>query len=1019
MARKTLKLAIMGASGVGKSVFLASYFNCATNKDEGNLAIRFADSESIDHVSEMIQTLFIEHKPISGTDKRYNMSFHVTNPDCLISLHDIPGGWTTSAKSWEDAAVNIYNDLKNADGVIFFVSVGDLDPLHPETYDIQNYKDMSTFSMALDLLRKPKDDSASRQDVPVCVVFTKGDLNPGTTLEELEGEYRNFLKSAQDEGGKFKWFKVGHNVKCWKSVAMGRWEKQDQPPVEGEHQNVIEPMEWLVERMNSAKSAHIKRWVLLFASIFVVFSGVIIGWDHYSWHSTKKDILQLTAANRYDEAEATLTEFENRLFFASILPDFLEAGADVPDIKASLQAKSAIYEKNRLKDTANKHFEELGSYIKGADWSQYPQAKLSYYAEGVKSLQKYIDRTEYYQVTPDKYDKVKEVLPYWIVCRELRSVDVGTDNSELTGDDAFIRLENILKSDTGIPLEWKERQNPKIHGLMLFWLNSMPVPETPEMATQLIGKGNILIHYSRLPQESSQVLNGKITEWKQAEFQLWEPTCNQWLREAADKDPGDAIVFLSEKRTQPNLPDQFRQTIDAAVQSHWQRRFNLWAEEVSSYNPQEAYTFLENQLTMAQLPQDIREKLDVKLHQLWEPICNQWLREAADNEPSDAIAFLSEKRTQPNLPDQFWQTIDVAIQSHWQRRFNLWAEEASSYNPQEAYTFLENQLTMTQLPQDIREGLDEKLRYYEDKIIEVKMDEIRVKASNARNLMELTDLLPILNTLGNDYPSAVSAGNNVLAERLNELVQNEFSILGSKFGNYLVAEDFDRARETMKEDANEIKAGLERFRGKNIDIAGNDRQLAQIRADMMRRLEEGEFAASKKAFSRLKNESMPSTYEIDTVLKILEHFLSTYPGSDKNSQVMQVKEYLSAVSNGIRGYIIIKNSNCRDRLYGDNEFVVTLRTSNGKNWESRELEGDDINWNERVSIRWTPSTTVYFQLIEKDIKYDDEFLNETVFADGIFGYKKLMNCWLQGDKKGCSLSITAEFDPPHLSSGWE
>lgn len=925
MAKKTLKLAIMGASGVGKSVFLASYFNCATNRNEGNLTIRFADSESIDHVSEMIQTLFIEHKPISGTDKRYNMSFHVTNPNCLISLHDIPGGWTTSAKSWEDAAVNVYNDLKNADGVIFFVSVGDLDPLHSETYDIQNYHDMQTFNMALRHLRNPKDGSTPRQDVPICVVFTKGDLSPETTVEKLEDQYRNFLKSAQEGGGKFKWlFKKGRYVKCYKSIAMGRWENQDQPPVDGDPQNVIDPMEWLVKSMNSAKSAHTKSWFWFFVMIFIIFSIGIISYDRCSWKSTKEDIRQLTAANRYNEAEATLTEFENRLFFARILPSFLEAGSDVPDIKYSLQAKSVIYEKNCLKDTANKHFDELGSYIKGADWSQYPQAEFSYYAEGVNNLQQYIDRTEYYQVTPDKYDKVKEVLPYWIVCRELRSMEVDTDNSELTAEDAFIKLKNLLKFDTGIPLEWKERQNPKIHGLMLFWLNSMPVPETPEMATQLIGKGNILIHYTRLPQESSQVLNEKITEWEQAEYQLWEPLCNQWLRESADNDPSDAIVFLSEKRTQPNLPDQFR------------------------------------------------------------------------------------------------HTIDIAVQSHWQRRFNLWTEEASSYNPQEAYTFLENQLTMTQLPQDIREKLDEKLRYYEEKIIEVKMDEIRDKASNARNLMELTDgLSPILNTLEKDYPRAMSEANIVLAERLNEFVQNRLSTLRSKFGNYLVAEDFDRARETMKEDANEMKADLMRFRGKHIDISIYDSQLMQFRKDMMRRLEEGEFVASKKAFKRLKNESMPSTYEIDAVIKILEHFLSTYPISDKNSQIMQVKEYLSAVSNGIRGYIIIKNSNCRDRLYGDNEFVVKLRTNNGKNWESRQLEGDDINWNERVPIRWTPSTIVYFQLIEKDIKYDDEFLNETVYADGIFGYKRLMNYWLIGDKKGCSLSITAEFDPPRLSSGWE
>ena len=923
MATKELKLAIMGASGVGKSVFLASYFNYTTNRGEGALSIKFLDSESIDYVSEMIQTLFIEHKPLSGTDKRYDMSFRVTSPDCLISLQDIPGGWTTSSKSWEDSAVNIHNDLKNADGVMFFVSVGDL--LHSENYDQQNFKDMQAFSQALGLLREPKDKSTPRQDVPVCVVFTKGDLSPETSFEELENRYKAFLKNAQEDGGKFTWFKLGHNVKCWKSVAMGRWEKQDEPPVQGVHQNVIEPMEWLVQRMNSAKSAHAKRWLLLMAIICAFFFLAVVGADHYFWFSAKKDIAKLMEAHRYDEAKEALNRFKNRLLFASILPDFLEAGTNTSDIRVSLQAQSETYKANRLKDTANKHFDELGPYIDGANWSEYPQAEYSYYAEGVNRLQQYLDRTEYYQVTPAKYGKVKDALPYWTVCRELRSVETNTESSELTGDDAFTRLEKLLKSDMEMPSEWRERLNPKVHGLVLVWLGSLSAPDTPEMATGFIGKGTILLHYSTLPQESAQVIEGKMADWKQAESQLWETICNQWLREAADKDPADAIAFLSKKKAEANLSDQFRQTVDNAVQFHWQRRFDRWADTASSNN-----------------------------------------------------------------------------------------------NPQEAYSFLEKQMSLADLPQNVREKLEEKLRYYEKKIIEAKVADIRKDAATARNLKELADkILPVMATLGNDCPSALPEVNSILENRLGELFQSERVSMENSFGNALNTQDFERAREIMEQGSQKIRSGLEIFQGTKVDIGVFGRQLVEIQKNMLERMEIKEFAAAKQRFYDLKNETRPSSQQINAVINSLKYFMNTYQNSRWNSDIEDVKIFLEKVANGINGTICVQKIECKSWLYGQNEFKVHVIPSNGYKMSTDEREGSQFEWNTEFPIKWTFQTSVKFLLEEQDWKDPDPWLESNISAEGIFGYRKLEGRVLGPGNGQCYLYVTAKIDPPRLPDGWE
>ena len=925
MAKKELKLAIMGASGVGKSVFLTSYFKYATQDGEGALAVSIAGQESIDYVSEMIQSLFFEQRPISGTDNRYNMSFNVGQPDCRISLQDIPGGWTTSSGSWEDAAVNISQDLENADGVIFFVSVGDL--LQSERYDDQAFKAMQVFSRALALLRKPRDGSTTRQDVPVCVVFTKGDLSPETSLETLEAKYRAFLKNAQEGGGKFKWFKVGRNVKCWKSVAMGRWERQDQPPIQGEHENVIEPVEWLIGRMVTAKSKHRKLWAWVFVIICVFFVSGIVAGDHIHWTWTKNEIARLMDIHKYDEAESALDRFEQRLFFGPLLPRFLEAGS-AADIRASVLGQSAIYDKGRLKDMANKNFDSLSQYITGADWSQYPQAEPAYYADAVERMQAYLDKTDYYQVAPDEYDKVKQALPYWTVCKELRSVEADIDESTNTETDSLARLEKLLKASAQIPDEWRARLNPKVHGLLLAWVNNLSGPHSPETATQFVNQGNILIQYSNLPQDSAQFLNGKIAEWKQAEVKLWEPICNQWLSEAAGMEPaGDAIAFLADKKAKPGLPDQFRRTIDDTLQTHWQRRFDAWNQEASSY-----------------------------------------------------------------------------------------AE------PQEAVTFLSQQMSMAQLPENIRGQLDEKFRYYEGKVVEAKVNEIKDKVIGARNLEELAnELLPVLDTLGNDCPKAVPEANSMLVSRINELVQDEFSTSETQFGNYLVAEDFDSAREAMEQGLRQIESGLERLQGRSIDVPKYDERLMEHRAGMLQRLEAGEFVASKKAFARLKRRSTPSNHEIDEVIKSLNHFMNTYPSSDKNSKIMQVKDFLEAVKNGIRGSITIVSSNCKGWLWGGNEFMVHVSTNSGEQWDSEVREDANINWNEHVSIKWNPTTTVNFQLEEQDdLTKNDVFLNRTVLATGIFGYKRLnKDVTLYGDKKNCSLHIKAEIDPPKLPREWE
>ena len=123
---KKYKIAVMGASGVGKTVFFASYFHQVTDigvgKEHCQIAIK--SQETDDKVTEIITQLFQNRTVVKGTDVRVDFSFSVPKLDMDIELFDLPGGFTENRKYWDDESVR--KDLQEAKGVLFFISGEDL-----------------------------------------------------------------------------------------------------------------------------------------------------------------------------------------------------------------------------------------------------------------------------------------------------------------------------------------------------------------------------------------------------------------------------------------------------------------------------------------------------------------------------------------------------------------------------------------------------------------------------------------------------------------------------------------------------------------------------------------------------------------------------------------------------------------------------------------------------------------------------------------------------------------------------
>lgn len=194
---KKYKIAVMGATGVGKTVFFGSYFNLVTNLGRGSRPIMVKSQSSVNRITELITQLFQKHEVVQGTSERGDFSFSVDSLGMDVELFDIPGGFTQDMDAWVEN--KILPDLQQADGALFFISGEDL-----VKYPERVLKDNIVFARAISEIREHKSgDLKGRSDVPISFIFTKGDTIPDVSLDTLKEKNSALFKAAeksQDHG---------------------------------------------------------------------------------------------------------------------------------------------------------------------------------------------------------------------------------------------------------------------------------------------------------------------------------------------------------------------------------------------------------------------------------------------------------------------------------------------------------------------------------------------------------------------------------------------------------------------------------------------------------------------------------------------------------------------------------------------------------------------------------------------------------------------------------------------------
>ena len=245
-------VAVMGAEGVGKTVFLGSYFHMTKNLGMGKHSVFENNQDSWFKVKTMLDTLFVKKEPVSETSRHNDLGFSVPDLMMEVDLKSVPDGDTQNVSGWVDKVVS---QIRRSDGVICFISGEDL-ILHPDEMSPDN----TVFMKAISMFQRKRTWSLGRTNIPVWFIVTKGDTIPDVSEDELKQRVISLIKKSADSSKDTAWvdrfFEEGSNAMLFKVEAMGKWPSANTLPEEFQPKNIVEPMDMLFEKMIKSRKKH-------------------------------------------------------------------------------------------------------------------------------------------------------------------------------------------------------------------------------------------------------------------------------------------------------------------------------------------------------------------------------------------------------------------------------------------------------------------------------------------------------------------------------------------------------------------------------------------------------------------------------------------------------------------------------------------------------------------------------------------------------------------------------------------
>ena len=539
------KIAIMGATGVGKTIFLGSYFYLAAIEATAKYNIEPLSQEVAKRMKNL-STKLIKDKIIEiGTSERVNFSFAVDTLKMNVELYDIPGGHTTDMDGW--AREKILPDLLRADGALFFISGEDLINNSDQTWE-----DTMVYQKAISLLRQNVDKSyGGRADIPIYFIITKSDTIPNVSVEELKKRIKALIKraSASPEEAGFiekRFFKKGKNVKIYKTEAMGKWPSATTIPPDYQPVNVAEPMDDLLSAMYQARKGYkkIRRWIMSIAACFVLgaFWAGVYSWDHNNWNKAQDNIKAALRKADYPTAQKILENFSSPTFLSVLYPKFLRADNKI-------NQGYALYE------------EALYSLIQ-ADIATINENVLPTvtqdFREAVERINHYVSVKNFAVVAPEHYERVKSKKWYFDTAL-LFNFNVS---QAVQSPEEFKKvISRCLETET--PEAWEPRINSKIESLIQAWGQTVPSNVTPDVLQSLISTTEGLINNPNLSDKARNELDVYKKSWEKTLDEHYIALVKQWLSEY--RQYTDISKLQSLMKSNPNMTPAARKLLTDGI----------------------------------------------------------------------------------------------------------------------------------------------------------------------------------------------------------------------------------------------------------------------------------------------------------------------------------------------------------------------------------------------------------------------------------------------------------------------
>ncbi len=539
---KKYKIAVMGATGVGKTVFFGSYFNLVTNLGRGSRPIMVKSQSSVNRITELITQLFQKHEVVQGTSERVDFSFSVDSLGMDVELFDIPGGFTQDMDAWVEN--KILPDLQQADGALFFISGEDL-----VKYPERVLKDNIVFARAISEIREHKSgDLKGRSDVPISFIFTKGDTIPDVSLDTLKEKNSALFKAAEKSQDQGNWlektaYKKGKYVNAYKSQSIGKWESPQDVPRDYQPDMVIEPMEDLFEAMVHSRSAHgrtLRKIIAALAlAIFALLEGGTYYFDMSQWNGMQERVRGLEKKELYEQALQKVDAFSS----PSWLPAFLRAEKKLPALREEL-----------YRDYESALYAPIEAALKAVDEEKAPDATPSFLKDAEK-VNHYLSVTHFAEIQPEHYEKAKRKAWYFDLGR-LLSLD--SQKQDVSQDELFNAVWNCLNCD--LPEKWQHDIQTRIDSILRRWGDTLSLDVGPEEFDTYINKAEQLKGHPKLSDSSKDYLNAQKRSWAKKKIETW-------AREADSLPPEEGVTLLERHREELDPSDQ--EKLEDALEKHY------------------------------------------------------------------------------------------------------------------------------------------------------------------------------------------------------------------------------------------------------------------------------------------------------------------------------------------------------------------------------------------------------------------------------------------------------------------